>query len=810
MKKTISSVAAFILCCSMVLSSAACSKKKAGKAGRTVLETDTYYRAERIELPLPKSDTDLEFQSAFVGDAYVCSSAIVVTYNINYVMPQELADKYQKYIMNPSTLSYEEGAALTEEVNRYDQSGNIVYNLDGSIRCTIPYGGPGEPYISRVFEGNDGKLMALIEHFGSVANPDMTSYTVEEITETGELVHPIELESGDAMFHDIAMTADGGFICTGYREIMIFDANGKKIASDSTSDDELILQRVYVQDGTFYALFADYSTIEGSGRIVRKFDPATGKFAPETKKINENKFVQGNDGVYYLEGNNVEKIDLEACQTAEVLFSWNDVDVNRKSVDSFYIKSKEELLFVQIRGSMEDPYFESNVIPQIFLVRLTKEEKNPHAGKSIIQIASSTNYSWIPDVILDRIVEYNLDPEKKTRIEFVDYSSISTPFPPTDTDEDTVIAQTVDKVYLDMMAGAGPDILLNFGEYSQFDNGKILLDLNNMIDGENGLNREEYFDNVLRACEKDGHLYQMPINFMASGMVANKTYLNGKASWSYDDFQAVLSSLPSDMTMIQETTWAEVLKNLLYGEGRTFIDFENKTLHFDDPKFLKILEIVKAIGSMRTEEEIAESNLEAFYMGTNIGEYYLKQGMTASAFCRLIHILEFAQYEAACEDGVTFIGNPGNETGGFSAEYNLSVGISANSTAQKEAWDFVRFLLEKDTQCECVDLIDGFPIRKDACEAVLLTQVGRYEKSMATPGVGFYYDQLKTYPVLDSNTVQRAMTMLGEIHSVRSFDKTVFLLIKEETEGYILGNRSAEDVAKNIQNRAATVINERG
>ena len=810
MKKTIRSFAAFILCCSMVLPSAACSKKKTGKAARTVQETDTYYRAERIELPLPEVDPDKQLQTAYIGEAHVFSSAIVATYEINYVMPKELAEKYQSYIMNPGTLIYEEGSALYEEVDRYSQSGTIVYNLDGSIRCTIPYGAPGSPYLSVPFEGNDGKLLALVEHFGSAPNSDTASYTVEEITETGELVDPIELESGDAIFHDIAQTADGGFIATGYREIMIFDASGKLTASDSTSDDELILQRVYMQDGSFYALFADFSSIEEKDRVVRKFDPATGKFSPETKAINRNEFVQGNDGVYYLEGNNVERIDLESCQTAEVLFSWNDVDVNRKSIDSFYIKSKEEILFVQSKGMLIDPYFESDVIPQLFLIRLTKEEKNPHAGKSIIQIASSMNYSMIPDVILDRIVEYNLDPEKKTRIEFVDYSSISTPFPPTDTDEDTVIAQTVDKVYLDMVGGAGPDILLNFGEYSQFDNGKILLDLNTKIDGENGLNREEYFDNVLRACEKDGHLYQLPVNFIASGMAANAEYTDGKASWNYDDFQAVISSIPENMSMIQEMPWAEVLENLLYGEGRTFIDYENKTLHFDDPKFLKILEIVKAIGSMRTEAEIQDSNYEAYYLGTNIGEYNLKQGMTASAFCRLIHILEFAQYEAACKEGVTFIGYPGNENGGLSAEYNLSIGISSQSSYQDEAWDFVCFLLDKDTQCECVKTFDGFPIRKDACEAVLLDQVGRYEKSMETPGVGFYYDQLKSYPVLDSNTVQRAMAMLGNIHAVRTFDKTVFLLIKEEAEGYILGNRSAEDVAKNIQNRAATVINERG
>ena len=53
------------------------------------------------------------------------------------------------------------------------------------------------------------------------------------------------------------------------------------------------------------------------------------------------------------------------------------------------------------------------------------------------------------------------------------------------------------------------------------------------------------------------------------------------------------------------------------------------------------------------------------------------------------------------------------------------------------------------------------------------------------------------------------MAMLENIHTVKTFDKTVFLLIKEEAEGYIMGDRTAEDVAKNIQNRTATVVNER-
>ncbi len=808
MKKVIKSVTAILLCGCILMPSAACEKKKAGKAAKVVQESDTYYRAEKIDLPLPKTDPNLEVKMAVIDECYCLKSVAVANYYIEYEIPKDISEKYQSYIMNPMSLNAEEAEKLEKEVNAYTQSGLIIYNFDGSTRCMISDVSRESGWITKVMETDDGRLLALQQNFREVPGGNLT-YSIAEIDSDGEIKELFDLENGDEMFHDITLMDNGGFICTGYQEIVVFDENGKKVASGTNTIDNAVLQNIYCQEGQYYGLFWDASSTVDETTYLRKFDIQSGRFTQDMINTGIINMQQGNDGVYYLDGNDVEKIDITTCQTEKVLFSWNNVDINRRLISSISIRSEEEIYILQERSIVEDPYFVRITDPTLSLYKLTKEEKNPHAGKSIIEIASSQNYGMIPDVLLDRIVEYNLDPKNETRIEIVDYSTAATPFPTAGTDEDTLVSQTADKVYLDIQNGGGPDILLDFGEFSQFDNEKILVDLNTMIDAKNGLNRDEYFDNIFRACEKDGHLYQIPVIFAASGMVADKKYTQGKTSWSYDDFLKQIDSLPENVTMIPETYWVDVLQELLYSNGRSFIDYEKRTVHFDDPEFLKILEIAKKTGSLRTEAEILESNMEKFYSGTNIGVQYLNQGMTASAICRLIHILEFAEYDTAGPDGTDFIGTPGSEVGGLSAEYNMSIGISSASSYQKEAWDFIRYLLDADAQTECVHLIDGFPVNREACKNILAEQVGRYEKAIANPTIGYAQELLESYPILSGDTVERAMEVLDNIHTVKSFDKTVFLLIKEEVEGYIIGDRTAEDVAKNIQNRTATVVNER-
>ena len=77
-----------------------------------------------------------------------------------------------------------------------------------------------------------------------------------------------------------------------------------------------------------------------------------------------------------------------------------------------------------------------------------------------------------------------------------------------------------------MVSGTGPDILVNFGYFSQFNTDDVLVDLNTLIDDkDSNIKREDYYDNILRAAETNGKLYQIPLTYRISGLLGNADLL---------------------------------------------------------------------------------------------------------------------------------------------------------------------------------------------------------------------------------------------------------------------------------------------
>ena len=154
------------------------------------------------------------------------------------------------------------------------------------------------------------------------------------------------------------------------------------------------------------------------------------------------------------------------------------------------------------------------------------------------------------------------------------------------------------------------------------------------------------------------------------------------------------------------------------------------------------------------------------------------------------------------------IGAPGCD--GMSMQYVTSIAIPKDSSAKDEAWEFIRFLLQKEQQTQGTISNYAFPVHRGACQDLMerfKENSGKVKDRVAKDPTLEY---MLALPEIDDTMVKSATEMIESIHTVRALDRTVFLIVSEEAAAYFSGQISLDTAVNNIQNRTATVVKERG
>ena len=136
---------------------------------------------------------------------------------------------------------------------------------------------------------------------------------------------------------------------------------------------------------------------------------------------------------------------------------------------------------------------------------------------------------------------------------------------------------------------------------------------------------------------------------------------------------------------------------------------------------------------------------------------------------------------------------------------DMTIGISAYTPYQEEAWDFLCYLLE--TQEESENLWST-PISRSALDKQNERLMKQYEEQINVWKPDPHNPQWVPTEVT-AQLIDDYVKLVESIHIVERKDPTVMLIILEEAPAYFMGQRSVEEVCKNIQNRAKTVLQER-
>ncbi len=811
MKKALKCVLAFTLASSMLLSLAACktgkdSRKSGGEGGTTFIkkgsvikEDDPFFTDSKVELKLNLDNTkDLEdsqiFNPCIVGDK------IIAKYYCYYKMPEELEE--QLYTMGKSEDKYEEIMKIYEQ---YYKNGLAIFSLDGEMLTQISTN--ANEQLSSCFEGPNGETKAVL-----MTSEKMTcteKYAICTVSETGELTDRMELDpeitsvEGDSIMY----MPDGNMIMSGYGSIVLIDKTGKKLNEITMDGDS---GRILEQDGKYYVYLQtwNYETYDVKQKLI-EIDMNDFSLSKNEKEVGYDFYniSRGTDGYYRTTSDGVEKVDLLSGEKKEIL-NWNYTDLNRTNMAGSSITIVSENEMYTFEEESEAGKTKSGSVTHTYMVKLKRADKNPHAGKKVLQLGVA---DYIDSKLVDYIVKYNKDNTHTARILIFNlYGDVYTSDNKNEIEKK--ISDETNKLYLDMMAGEGPDILLNFSSMSQFNNDSILMDLNTLVDGTNGLKRDEYFDNVLRAFEKNGKLYHIPVNFSISCYVANKDVVGDRTSWTFDEFMNVCKSLPDKMSALDEITKEDLLETLMDANFNQLVDYNTKKVSFDTPEFKKMLEIANQFGVNENTSSgpimaMSESKYEDY-------EDKLENDLLAMRPVYIDSFTTYADYASMRKGKVTFIGSPSYQQGGLSALSNLTLAISATCADKECAWEFIRFLFSEDEQYSLTTWNMSIPLNRKALERKTETDIEWYNEMMGNYMSGPVTDGDNSDEIVRydfSKEAQAAFVKLIErVTQDYGFDTAISQIIKEDVAGYFSGQRTADDVCKSIQNRTQTVINERG
>jgi ABC-type glycerol-3-phosphate transport system substrate-binding protein len=176
---------------------------------------------------------------------------------------------------------------------------------------------------------------------------------------------------------------------------------------------------------------------------------------------------------------------------------------------------------------------------------------------------------------------------------------------------------------------------------------------------------------------------------------------------------------------------------------------------------------------------------------------------------RFISVREFEQ--AVFAEPVTFIGFPGANGNGSSISADLELAITAKAKNPGGAWEFCKYFLSDEYQ----DSVEySFPIKLTALNAL---KEAAMEKPYYMEG-GEKIEYENTYRVDMQTEIEigengeadsaKMMELIESVSEPQRYDATLSEIILEEAGAFFAGQKTAEEAAGIIQNRASTYISE--
>jgi len=437
------------------------------------------------------------------------------------------------------------------------------------------------------------------------------------------------------------------------------------------------------------------------------------------------------------------------------------------------------------------------------MYELKKADKNPHAGKTILELYSP--YGYVSEEINAALTKYN-ETNPNYFIEVTDRytTNVSYQYEDAKNDDESsdiglkYMSDMSNKLAMDIMNGEGPDMLINIDGYGALKNSNYLLDLNSYADS---MKSDKYFTNVLDAMKVDGKLYNMPICFGIYGIQTDPKYAptTGKG-FTTDEYVKFLKETLNGKDLLTSGQ-AHYFSTLFDSMSEKFIS--NRKADFSGPEFAALAEFVKD-NVQEKSPDYTQDDRVIMYDGSTPAEIQKAICASVSGYWDYIQNVENTNGCSA------ILGLPSSDGRGPSVFAYDSIAISAQAHNVEACTDFLKTLISDETQKELAN--KGYLVLNREAFRTAGEEAVKYFNTVNPAYPYGYYGEgpaPKNNVKYTSEHIDALEKAIESCSCSSSDDAAISIILVEEMPSYFSGQKELKDVIKIAQDRVQKVLDER-
>lgn len=673
-------------------------------------------------------------------------------------------------------------------------NGEVFVKLDPETGEETIYSPPTDENgsIFAVSESIDGNIIYLEEIYNwneENTEENKQRFFFKAITPEMEEVSSIELSDMEEMYPEYLTTDKEGNIYVGNQMMLrVYSADGEKLYEEAANSVSTL-----VTDTEGNVFFADYTDDYGKEQIKRvDVNEKQLEEQPDTGLGIGYTLLRGNAS-YPLYLNDRKNLYGFQPQTGEktLLFNWVNSDINGSNIGNCSVLPDGRVVtsaYNDFKGRQE-------------VVILTKVDPADVKDKEILTMAGVyDDYS-----IKNAVIAFNRESEEY-RIVLKDYSEYAT---------SENYSGDAEQFNNDLISGNIPDIInLNGLNVNNYISKGLLEDLYPWMDKDESFNRSDYLENIFKACEKDGKLYELVPYFSACTVIGKTSNVGEEPGWTMEDLEEAYKKLPEGAKIFSDVSRETILHYAHLVAGEQFVNYKTGECNYDDGEFAKLLAFVK---QFPTTEELYSDKY-----GTDTGEIAVDAEDSSQGYRSNKILLQLSyvygyddvhqmRYDTYGGEEITFIGFPTADKNGSAINPEMEFAMSAKSANKEGVWQFLKFFLSDEYQ-ETIGW--GWPIKKSQLERLQeKAQEPEYYidengEKVEVENISYIDGKEVNIGKISDADVEKINEFLGSLNQIVRYDEKITNIITEESESYFSGQKSADEVCKIIQNKVHIYLSE--